>query len=184
MSFWYLPENHMIRWKQVIWYPPVKIGFLCRIWHYLLSGRSSGRLEPLITQNIKKAINEKTKMVAIQRSKGYQTRPSFSVEQIGELIRICQTAQTGSDLYGGQLVTAQFVETIEPSDVGEDTRFGLTDQVRGRPSGGYIVGCERSESTHGRYRLTPRASEEVGASLGIMKDFYEGLFRPRLQQLH
>ena len=39
-------------------------------------------------ENIKKAINEKTKMVAIQRSKGYQTRPSFSVEQIGELIGV------------------------------------------------------------------------------------------------
>ena len=74
-------------------------------------------------ENIEKAINEKTKMVAIQRSKGYQTRPSFSVEQIGELIAFVKRLKPDlicmvDNCYG------EFVETIEPSDVGADMTVG------------------------------------------------------------
>ena len=113
-------------------------------------------------ENIKKAINEKTKMVAIQRSKGYQTRPSFSVEQIGELIAFVKQLKPDlicmvDNCYG------EFVETIEPSDVGADMTVGSLIKNPGgglAPIGGYIAGLGR----------------EVGASLGIMKDFYQGLF--------
>lgn len=129
-------------------------------------------------ENIKKAINEKTKMVAIQRSKGYQTRPSFSVEQIGELIAFVKRLKPDlicmvDNCYG------EFVETIEPSDVGADMTVGSLIKNPGgglAPIGGYIAGREDLIDACG-YRLTsPGLGREVGASLGIMKDFYQGLF--------
>ena len=129
-------------------------------------------------ENIEKAINGKTKMVAIQRSKGYQTRPSFSVEQIGELIAFVKRLKPDlicmvDNCYG------EFVETIEPSDVGADMTVGSLIKNPGgglAPIGGYIAGREDLIDACG-YRLTsPGLGREVGASLGIMKDFYQGLF--------
>ena len=74
-------------------------------------------------ENIKKAIHEKTKLITIQRSKGYQTRPSFSVAQIGQLISFVKKIKPDvicmvDNCYG------EFVETIEPSDVGADLIVG------------------------------------------------------------
>ena len=129
-------------------------------------------------ENIKKAINDKTKMVAIQRSKGYQTRPSFSVKQIGELITFVKGIKPDlvcmvDNCYG------EFVETIEPSDVGADMTVGSLIKNPGgglAPIGGYIAGREDLIDACG-YRLTsPGLGREVGASLGVMKDFYQGLF--------
>ena len=117
-------------------------------------------------------------MVAIQRSKGYQTRPSFSVEQIGELIAFVKRLKPDlicmvDNCYG------EFVETIEPSDVGADMTVGSLIKNPGgglAPIGGYIAGHEDLIDACG-YRLTsPGLGREVGASLGIMKDFYQGLF--------
>ena len=117
-------------------------------------------------------------MVAIQRSKGYQTRPSFSVEQIGELIAFVKRLKPDlicmvDNCYG------EFVETIEPSDVGADMTVGSLIKNPGgglAPIGGYIAGREDLIDACG-YRLTsPGLGREVGASLGIMKDFYQGLF--------
>ena len=129
-------------------------------------------------ENIKKAINDKTKMVAIQRSKGYQTRPSFSVKQIGELITFVKGIKPDlvcmvDNCYG------EFVEIIEPSDVGADMTVGSLIKNPGgglAPIGGYIAGREDLIDACG-YRLTsPGLGREVGASLGVMKDFYQGLF--------
>ena len=129
-------------------------------------------------ENIKKAINDKTKMVAIQRSKGYQTRPSFSVKQIGDLITFVKGIKPDlvcmvDNCYG------EFVETIEPSDVGADMTVGSLIKNPGgglAPIGGYIAGREDLIDACG-YRLTsPGLGREVGASLGVMKDFYQGLF--------
>ena len=129
-------------------------------------------------ENIKKTINDKTKMVAIQRSKGYQTRPSFSVKQIGELITFVKGIKPDlvcmvDNCYG------EFVETIEPSDVGADMTVGSLIKNPGgglAPIGGYIAGREDLIDACG-YRLTsPGLGREVGASLGVMKDFYQGLF--------
>ena len=92
--------------------------------------------------NIRKAINDKTKLVTIQRSKGYQTRPSFSVESIGELIKFVKEIKPEvtvmvDNCYG------EFVETIEPSDVGADMIVGSLIKNPGgglAPIGGYIAG--------------------------------------------
>lgn len=129
-------------------------------------------------ENIKKAINEKTKLVTIQRSKGYQTRPSFSVEQIGELITFVKKIKPDiicmvDNCYG------EFVETVEPSDVGADMVVGSLIKNPGgglAPIGGYIVGTT-SCIENCAYRLTsPGLGKEVGASLGVMQSFYQGFF--------
>lgn len=128
--------------------------------------------------NIKKAINDKTKLVTIQRSKGYQTRPSFSVNQIGELIAFVKGIKPDvicmvDNCYG------EFVETIEPSDVGADMVVGSLIKNPGgglAPIGGYIAGRKDLIDACG-YRLTsPGLGKEVGASLGVMQSFYQGLF--------
>ncbi len=127
---------------------------------------------------IRKAINEKTRLVTIQRSKGYQTRPTLSVERIGELIRFVKQLKPDvicmvDNCYG------EFVETIEPSDVGADMVVGSLIKNPGgglAPIGGYIAG-RKDCVENAAYRLTsPGLGKEVGASLGILPAFYQGLF--------
>ncbi len=129
-------------------------------------------------ENIEKAINERTKIITIQRSKGYQTRPSFSVSQIGEVISFVKKIKPDvicmvDNCYG------EFVETIEPSDVGADMVVGSLIKNPGgglAPIGGYVAGREDLIENCG-YRLTsPGLGKEVGASLGVMQSFYQGLF--------
>ena len=129
-------------------------------------------------ENIKKAINEKTKLVTIQRSKGYATRPSFSVAQIGELIAFVKAIKPGiicmvDNCYG------EFVETIEPSDVGADMVVGSLIKNPGgglAPIGGYICGTEECVQRCA-YRLSaPGLGQEVGANLGLMPALYQGFF--------
>ena len=129
-------------------------------------------------ENIKKAINEKTKLVTIQRSKGYATRPSFSVKQIGELIAFVKSVKPDiicmvDNCYG------EFVETIEPSDVGADMVVGSLIKNPGgglAPIGGYICGTEKCVQRCA-YRLSaPGLGQEVGANLGLMPALYQGFF--------
>ena len=127
---------------------------------------------------IEKAIHERTKLVTIQRSKGYLTRPTFSVKQIGELISFVKKKKPDvicmvDNCYG------EFVETTEPSDAGADLVVGSLIKNPGgglSPIGGYIAGRRELIEECG-YRLTsPGLGKEVGASLGIMHSFYQGLF--------
>lgn len=129
-------------------------------------------------ENIKKAINDKTKLVTIQRSKGYDTRPTFSVTQIGELIQFIKEIKPDvicmvDNCYG------EFVETIEPTDVGADMIVGSLIKNPGgglAPIGGYIVG-RKNCIDRASYRLSaPGLGKEVGASLGLNQSFYQGLF--------
>lgn len=128
--------------------------------------------------NIKKAINEKTKLVTIQRSKGYATRPSLSVAKIGELISFIKNIKPDvicmvDNCYG------EFVEEKEPLEVGADMIVGsLIKNLGGglAPIGGYIVG-KKECIENAAYRLTsPGLGKEVGASLGVIQSFYQGLF--------
>lgn len=129
-------------------------------------------------ENIRKAIHEKTKLVTIQRSKGYQTRPTLSVERIGELIAFIKGIKPDvicmvDNCYG------EFVETREPSDVGADMVVGSLIKNPGgglAPIGGYIAGRKECVE-NAAYRLTsPGLGKEVGASLGVLTNFYQGLF--------
>ena len=127
---------------------------------------------------IERAINERTKLITIQRSKGYATRPTFSVQQIGELIAFCKRVKPDvicmvDNCYG------EFVETIEPSDVGADMIVGSLIKNPGgglAPIGGYICG-RRDLVERCAYRLSaPGLGQEVGANLGLMPAFYQGFF--------
>ena len=127
---------------------------------------------------IRAALNDRTRLVTIQRSKGYQTRPSFSVEQIGELIAFIKGLRPDvlcmvDNCYG------EFVEMQEPSDVGADMTVGSLIKNPGgglAPIGGYICGTAACIERCA-YRLSaPGLGQEVGANLGILPAFYQGLF--------
>ena len=127
---------------------------------------------------IRAAINEKTKLITIQRSKGYATRPSYSVEEIGKLIAFCKECKPDvlcmvDNCYG------EFVETQEPTNVGADMVVGsLIKNLGGglAPTGGYICG-RKSCIERCAYRLSaPGLGREVGANLGLLTSFYQGLF--------
>ena len=129
-------------------------------------------------EGIKKAINPKTKLATIQRSKGYQTRHTLSVNEIGDIIKAIKDVKPDvicmvDNCYG------EFVETIEPSDVGADMVVGSLIKNPGgglAPIGGYIAGKKECVE-NAAYRLTsPGLGKEVGASLGILSSFYQGLF--------
>ena len=129
-------------------------------------------------EGIRNAINEKTKLITIQRSKGYATRPTFSVKQIGELIAFCKGVKPDvlimvDNCYG------EFVETIEPSDVGADMIVGSLIKNPGgglASSGGYIAGTKQCIDRCA-YRLSaPGLGQEVGANFGLMGQLYQGFF--------
>ena len=129
-------------------------------------------------EGIRKAINEKTKLITIQRSKGYATRPTFSVSQIGQLIAFCKSVKPDvivmvDNCYG------EFVETMEPSDVGADMVVGSLIKNPGgglAPIGGYIAGTKQCVDRCA-YRLSaPGLGQEVGANLGLMPALYQGFF--------
>lgn len=127
---------------------------------------------------IRKAISGRTKMVTIQRSKGYLTRPTFSVTQIGELISFIKGINPDiicmvDNCYG------EFVELTEPSNAGADMVVGSLIKNPGgglAPIGGYICGTKECVE-NAYFRLTaPGLGGEVGATLGVNKDFFQGLF--------
>jgi len=129
-------------------------------------------------EGIRKAISDKTKLVAIQRSKGYQTRPSLSVEAIGEAVKAVKDINSDiivmvDNCYG------EFVETIEPSDLGADMTVGSLIKNPGgglAPLGGYIAGTKKCIEK-AAYRLTsPGLGKEVGATLDINRTLFQGLF--------
>ena len=129
-------------------------------------------------EGVKNAINERTKLVTIQRSKGYATRPTLSVKQIGELIAFVKGIRSNiicmvDNCYG------EFVEPIEPSDVGADMIVGSLIKNPGgglAPIGGYICGTKACVDRCA-YRLSaPGLGQEVGANLGLMTSLYQGFF--------
>ena len=127
---------------------------------------------------IRAAVNEKTRMATIQRSKGYQSRPSFSVGQIGELIAFLRKIKPeliimADNCYG------EFTERIEPSDVGADMVVGSLIKNPGgglAATGGYIAGTKECVE-RAAYRLTtPGLGKEVGASIEVNRSFFQGFF--------
>lgn len=129
-------------------------------------------------ETIRKKITDKTKMVIIQRSKGYQTRKSLSVEEIGEAIKFVKNIDKNiivmvDNCYG------EFVQLKEPSEFGADMVVGSLIKNPGgglAPTGGYICGTRKCIE-NAAYRLTsPGLGKEVGASMGVLRNFYQGLF--------
>ena len=127
---------------------------------------------------VRHAIHERTKLVTIQRSKGYATRPTLSVAQIGELIAFVKAIRSDilcmvDNCYG------EFVEPLEPSDVGADMVVGSLIKNPGgglAPIGGYICGTRKCVDRCA-YRLSaPGLGQEVGANLGLMTSLFQGFF--------
>ena len=129
-------------------------------------------------EGIKAAVTPKTKLATIQRSKGYADRPTLSVEQIGELIRFLKEQKPDiicmvDNCYG------EFVELMEPTDVGADLCVGSLIKNPGgglAPTGGYIVG-RKEYIENAAYRLSsPGLGKEIGATLGLNAPLFQGLF--------
>lgn len=129
-------------------------------------------------EEIRKAVNERTRLVTIQRSKGYAQRPTLSVEKIGELIAFIKKVKPTvicmvDNCYG------EFVETTEPTDAGADMAVGSLIKNPGgglAPVGGYIVG-RKEYVEQAAFRLSsPGLGKEVGATLGLNQSFFQGLF--------
>ncbi len=127
---------------------------------------------------IKNAINDRTRLIAIQRSKGYQTRKTFSVSEIAELIKFVKDIKPDvlvmvDNCYG------EFTELTEPSQYGADMMVGSLIKNPGgglAPIGGYIVGSKECIE-NAAYRLTsPGLGKEVGASLNVLRSLYQGFF--------
>ena len=127
---------------------------------------------------IRAAIHEKTKLITIQRSKGYATRPSFSVDQIGELIAFCKQCKPDvicmvDNCYG------EFTELREPSNVGADMIVGSLIKNPGgglAPTGGYVCGRADLIDRCARRLSAPGLGREVGANLGLLTQLYQGFF--------
>ncbi len=127
---------------------------------------------------IERAITPRTRLATIQRSKGYQTRPTLSVAHIGELIAFIKAKKPDvicmvDNCYG------EFVERVEPSDVGADLVVGSLIKNPGgglAPIGGYLAGTKECVENAACRLTSPGLAKEVGASLGVLKDFYQGLF--------
>lgn len=129
-------------------------------------------------EGIRKAVHSRTKMATIQRSKGYATRPTLSVQQIGDLIKFLKELKPDiicmvDNCYG------EFTERIEPSDLGADMIVGSLIKNPGgglAPIGGYICGTKHCIDRCA-YRLSaPGLGQEVGANLGLMTQLYQGFF--------
>lgn len=152
----------------------------CSLAEYRISYRQVDLLDSggFDFNGIRSAITDQTKLVHIQRSKGYRTRPTLSVAAIGEAIRVCKSVKPGvlvlvDNCYG------EFVELDEPSDAGADMTVGSLIKNPGgglAPIGGYIVGS-RACVERCAYRLSaPGLGQEVGANLGLLPALYQGFF--------
>ncbi len=128
--------------------------------------------------NIEKAINKKTKLITIQRSKGYEYRHSLTVDEIGSLIKFIKNIDKNiicmvDNCYG------EFVEVVEPTDVGADIVVGSLIKNPGgglAPIGGYIAGKEEYVENAAVRLTSPGLGKEVGATLGITPSLFQGLF--------
>ena len=129
-------------------------------------------------EGIRAAINEKTRVVEIQRSRGYSARRTFSTAEIGELIRFIRTVKKDvivmvDNCYG------EFTETIEPSEVGADMVVGSLIKNPGggiAPVGGYIAGTEECVGRAAARLTGPGLEKELGPSLGNNRLLYQGIF--------
>ena len=127
---------------------------------------------------IEQAIHSKTKLVTIQRSKGYEWRPALTTEKIKELISFIKSIKKDvicmvDNCYG------EFVEILEPTDVGADLAVGSLIKNPGgglAPIGGYIVGKEEFVENAACRLTSPGLGKEVGATLGVTPALFQGFF--------
>jgi cystathionine beta-lyase family protein involved in aluminum resistance len=128
--------------------------------------------------SVTQAISKKTKVIAIQRSKGYANRPSFSIEQIKEMTEKIRTLKPDGIIFVDNCY-GEFVEELEPTEVDVDLMAGSLIKNPGgglAKIGGYIAGKKQYVEMCA-YRMTsPGIGAEAGASLNTLGDMYQGFF--------
>ena len=129
-------------------------------------------------KSIREKICDRTKIVAIQRSKGYDTRRSISVKETGDVTKLVKSIKKDvlvfvDNCYG------EFVERTEPTDAGVDMMAGSLIKNPGgglAAVGGYIAGTKECVENAAARLTSPGIGREVGASLGLLPSFYQGFF--------
>ncbi|UJW58066.1 methionine gamma-lyase family protein [Bacillus sp. A116_S68] len=127
---------------------------------------------------VEKAITNKTKVIGIQRSKGYADRPSLSVAKIREVINVVKKIKEDVIVFVDNCY-GEFVETVEPPEVGADLTAGSLIKNPGgglAKSGGYIVGEKALIDLCGNRLTAPGIGLEGGANLNTLRDMYQGFF--------
>jgi cystathionine beta-lyase family protein involved in aluminum resistance len=142
----------------------------------LLSDDSFDRetIRKVLTEDTEKKIH----VVTIQRSKGYQARRTFSVDQIGDCIQFMKAIRPDC-IYMVDNCYGEFTETKEPSDEGADMVVGSLIKNPGgglAPCGGYVVGTKECVANAAVRLTSPGLGKEVGASLSVLPRFYQGFF--------
>lgn len=129
-------------------------------------------------EGVRTKLTPNTKMVAIQRSKGYATRPSFTVDEIKEMCEKVRAIKEDVVIFVDNCY-GEFVEKCEPTEVGADLMAGSLIKNPGgglAKIGGYIAG-KKDLVEKCAYRMTsPGIGAEAGASLNTLRDFYQGFF--------
>ncbi|TVY10147.1 methionine gamma-lyase family protein [Paenibacillus cremeus] len=127
---------------------------------------------------ISSRITPSTRVIGIQRSRGYSWRPSFTVAQIGEMVRYVKEIKPDVIVFVDNCY-GEFTELTEPTEVGVDLMAGSLIKNPGgglAATGGYIAGKAKYVEL-ASYRLTaPGIGGEVGAMLGTTRSIYQGLF--------
>mgnify|MGYP001355580124 CR=1 FL=1 len=129
-------------------------------------------------ERIAEAIKPNTKMIGIQRSKGYENRPSFTIREIKEMIDFVKEIKSDvvvfiDNCYG------EFVEELEPTHVGADLLAGSLIKHPGGgivKTGGYIVGKKELVEQCAHRLSAPGLGAEAGASLYSLLEMYQGFF--------
>lgn len=129
-------------------------------------------------ETVEKTVKGNTKVIAIQRSKGYAVRPSFTVEQIKKMVEKIRAIKEDAIIFVDNCY-GEFVEELEPTNVGVDLMAGSLIKNPGgglAKTGGYIAG-KSDLVTKCAYRMTsPGIGAEAGASLNTLMDMYQGFF--------
>ncbi|WP_019413751.1 methionine gamma-lyase family protein [Paenisporosarcina sp. TG20] len=137
--------------------------------------KSDGQID---WQKVELAITTKTKVIAIQRSKGYANRPSFTVDHIKLMTEKIRKLKPQAIIFVDNCY-GEFVEKLEPTNVGVDLMAGSLIKNPGgglAKIGGYIAGKKKYVDLCA-YRMTsPGIGGEAGASLNTLGDMYQGFF--------
>ncbi|GAA0298155.1 cystathionine beta-lyase family protein involved in aluminum resistance [Gracilibacillus halotolerans] len=127
---------------------------------------------------VKAKMSEKTKVIAIQRSKGYDERPSITIHEMEEIIRTIKSWNKDIIIFVDNCY-GEFVEAYEPTDIGADIIAGSLIKNPGggiARSGGYIVGKNKLVELASYHLTAPGIGKEIGASIGMLQEMYQGIF--------
>lgn len=127
---------------------------------------------------VKESINNQTKVVGIQRSKGYENRPSFTIAEIEEMVSFVKGINENIIIFVDNCY-GEFVEEKEPLEVGVDIIAGSLIKNPGGGlvrSGGYIVGKEELVDAAAHWLTAPGLGKDAGPTLNMLQEMFQGFF--------